>query len=132
MTLRTPERPYAMSKLTNTQIKTALAETGGVMATAARRLGVSRDTLYRRVNATPELAEARALARDLFLDEAETALLDLVRAGNLPAVLFVLRVLGRHRGWTEQPESEGRGRVTIRLAEVPQWELIDSEGNAIP
>lgn len=83
----------------NAAIIEALTESGGVMATAARRLGCHRQRLHEWLGADPALQAAREAALNDLLDQAEQHVFDAVKGGDLKASMFVLRSLGAQRGY---------------------------------
>ncbi len=104
--------------VTIAKVRQAAEETGGVISEMARLLGTSRQTIYHRLRTDPELAAFHQDQREVFIDEAESGLLRLVREGNVAAIIFTLKTLGRHRGWVEQPASApaaATGQVVIML-----------------
>ena len=106
------------------------------MAEAARRLRISRDTLYERARVDPVVEAARTEAREVFLDLGEFQLYRLVKEGNPSAVFFLLRTLGARRGWREgvlveqRPEPTPRHtpeEVTRRLRQLSKDEIEQLE-----
>ena len=71
-----------VAHLSSEKIAEALKASSGVMAEAARRLRISRDTLYERARVDPVVEAARNEAREVFLDLGESELAKLVKAGN--------------------------------------------------
>ena len=59
-----------VAHLSSEKIAEALKASSGVMAEAARRLRISRDTLYERARVDPVVEAARTEAREVFLDLA--------------------------------------------------------------
>ena len=98
-----------MSKrITDAEYQAALTEAHGVLAWAARRLGCSRTAVYAAVARNPELKQTLDDSRAEVLDLAESKLIQAVHAGHMPAVFFVLRTLGRDRGYVfRQDRSAG-------------------------
>ena len=105
-------RVFRPAHLTAETIAEALKASSGVVAEAARRLRISRDTLHQRLLVDPVVQAARNEAREAFLDLGESELAKLVKAGVPSAVFFLLRTLGARRGWREGVVVEqGRHRV---------------------
>lgn len=88
-----------MQKVSDKRIKEALLERGGIIASAASAVGLSREHLSRRISKSKMLQEARIEAREILLDMAEWELLKKVKAGNTRAIIFALSTLGRSRGY---------------------------------
>ena len=125
-----------VAHLSSEKIAEALKASSGVMAEAARRLRISRDTLYERARVDPVVEAARTEAREVFLDLGESQLYRLVKEGNPSAVFFLLRTLGARRGWREgvlveqRPEPPPRHtpeEVTRRLRQLSKDEIEQLE-----
>lgn len=109
----------------------ALKASRGIVSAAARRLGMNRRQLTRRVKSSEKLKEARDDARAEFCDLAESKLVENVEAGNVPSVLFALKCLGKDRGYVERSEVTGKdgkdlGEIVIPKREVTLKEWEDS------
>ena len=94
----------------------AIQKAGGVIAVAARALGIHRCTLYAWADEHAEIREAIDDARETTLDIAEANLAQFA-AGRVPgqstreqldAIKYTLRTLGRSRGYGDRLEVEGR------------------------
>ena len=109
----------------------ALKASRGIVSAAARRMGMTRRQLTRRVKSSEKLKEARDDARAEFCDLAESKLVENVEAGNVPSVLFALKCLGKDRGYVERSEVTGKdgkdlGEIVIPKREVTLKEWEDS------
>jgi hypothetical protein len=93
----TADIPYSF-----TQIEAALRECRGSVADAAEKLGVLRAPLKRKIDHTPYLQQVQQDIRQRFVDDTEQKLMDLVNEGNVTAVTFTLRTLGKERGFSEK------------------------------
>ncbi len=96
-------------RLKQKDIEKALRVAGGNVTGAADRLGVPRSTLYRRIKQSKRLQEVLEECREVLIDEAEAALTRRVRQGHMSAVTFVLKTLGKNRGYVERQEIEHSG-----------------------
>ncbi len=92
-------------KVTDAQIAGELVRRCGILAFAARALGISRTTIHLRINASPRLQEIRDSARETLFSLAEAKLESALDSGVVWAVLFVLNTLGRTDGLFEPDES---------------------------
>jgi len=109
----------------------ALKASRGIVSAAARRLGMNRRQLTRRLKSSEKLRETRDDARAEFCDLAESKLVENVEAGNVPSVLFALKCLGKDRGYVERSEVTGKdgrdlGEIVIPKREVTLKEWEDS------
>ncbi len=84
------------------QVIQALRDSHGLVSVAAKRLGVSRQAIYKRIETSPAVAAARDDAREAMLDVAEQALYERVKAGDSWAIVFYLKTQGRSRGYGER------------------------------
>lgn len=97
------------------QVAEALREANGLVTYAARRLGATRKTVYNYINEYPEVKEAHEDARDFILDRAESVLLGKVGQGDLTATIFLLKTLGKNRGYSERFEHTGSDGEQIKV-----------------
>lgn len=91
---------------TDAQVIAALQQSGGIMAHAARKLGLERSTLHKRVHESAKIKAAMDEAKETNLDVAESKLMKAVNEGQLPAIFFFLKCIGKHRGYVERQEHE--------------------------
>ena len=71
----------------------------GSIVDIARALKCTRAMIHARAAKEPKIRAAIDNARGLLLDEAETMLCKLVEAGNMTAVIFALKTIGKGRGY---------------------------------
>ena len=83
----------------DTDISQALQKARGNISVAAKALGCSHSTIYRRLNENEVLQEILDNEREAFIDFAESKLQDLISDGNLTATIFFLKTQARHRGY---------------------------------
>ncbi len=93
-----------MTKISVTQYQEAIVASHGILAAAARRLGVSRVAVHKAVNKHPTLKAVVDDSRAEIIDLAEVKLFAAVNAGHLPAVMFVLSTIGKNRGYVTRQE----------------------------
>jgi len=94
-------------------VSTALEASKGNIAVAARNLGFNRANIYKFLQRNPELYEMVEDARETRIDNAEDKLGEAVERGEAWAVCFLLKTLGRNRGYVERLESDNRGTVEV-------------------
>lgn len=95
----------AQARLTIEQIENALKAKAGNISEAAKALGVSRSTFYRRIEESPRLQEYLEDQREALVDIAESALRAEVVARNITAIIFALKTQGKRRGYVERTEN---------------------------
>ncbi len=99
----------------------AIRNNHGLLAAAARELGVTRQTVYNYVKRYPTIARAVEESRETILDMAEGQLYKAVKNGSVPAMMFLLKTVGRNRGYVERQEVAGVTDAPLRI------EIVDVE-----
>lgn len=100
------------------QLEAAIIKGGGFVSFAARSLGMSRQHLYKRIEQSDRLKEVLEEVREEAIDTAELALRNQVIGGNIAAIIFTLKTLGKHRGFVERQEVQSVGEpVPVRIVE---------------
>jgi hypothetical protein len=90
----------------------------GNVAAIARKLGVSRGTVWNRCQESPTLMRALDDAREAMIDNAESVLYKKVLEGSTPELLFFLKTQGRNRGYVERQELTGKDGGAIEVSWV--------------
>lgn len=123
-----------MPHFTDEEIIEAIDGAGGIIGDAANLLGCHRNTITRRAKDSEEITAAIEAAREGFIDLAESELRKLVKAGDGASVRFVLKTLGRHRGYSQRYEIEGNmqsgGGVCIFLPDNGRPNISDDNSNS--
>ena len=103
-------------RFTNDQVAEALRSAAGIRNAAATLLDCSPSTVKRYVDRSETLARIESEIVERNLDLAETRLLDAINDGNLTAVMFYLKTKGKHRGYSERHQLEGKdgGPVEVK------------------
>ena len=105
------------------EVAEALRAARGLVVVAARRLGCNRNTVLNYVDRYPSVAEALSEARELQLDVSEARLFQAIDQGELAAITFYLRTVGRHRGYSERHEVAVDGKVAVE-AEAAELRVV--------
>ena len=95
-----------MVKLSKKKFIEALEDTGGVITTIAKKLGVSRKSIYDYLIKFPELKEYLNDEKEKILDMAEISLFSQVKDKDFSATKYILGTLGKRRGYVEKQEIE--------------------------
>ena len=82
----------------------ALEKSLGVVSTACKAAGVSRDTHYRWLREDPDYKEQVEELAEVAVDFAESHLHKLIKDGNPAATIFFLKTKGKNRGYIERQE----------------------------
>ena len=106
-------------KITNEQLIETLYKNGGLYAHAAKQLGISKQAIHKRIKNDPQIAEAYEDACEETLDLAEHELIKLIKAGNIRAIIFYLKMKGKKRGYTEKSEPVDTEPVTAYIKYEP-------------
>jgi len=95
--------------MTRTDIKKgqmieALEKSLGIVTTATKSVGISRETHYRWMKEDSEYKDKVDSIGDMALDFAESQLHKQIREGNSTATIFFLKTKGKNRGYIERQE----------------------------
>ena len=133
------QREHSNEKYSPAKIIEALQVSRGMIATAARLLGCTRQTIYDAIVRHPEINHVVAGERELMPDHAELKLQEAIDAGEGWAVRFFLSTQGQARGYIERQRVEvedkkitvivNRGGATM-LDARPALESHSQEGGA--
>ena len=93
---------------------------------ACRDCGINRSTFKKWMAEDPKFVDELHAATDARLDEAEGALMDLVRQGNVAATIFFLKAQGKQRGWIEGSPVKVKDIVSAKAAEILSGVLAGS------
>ena len=105
-----------------------LRETNGLISLAAKRVPCAVSTIYQRAKDVQSVQRVIDEKRDELVDYGELSLRNSVLAGDPWAVSFVLKTLGKNRGYVErieqQIEGAGGGPVVIAIGGINPVEDI--------
>lgn len=90
----------------------------GNLSMVARKLGVSRTTLYKFMEDKPTVKAALDEAREKMVDNVESKLYSKALGGDTVAMIFFLKTQGKKRGYVERQEVTGEGGGDIVLKVV--------------
>ena len=98
-----------MPKLTNidsikTNLIEALKQSLGIVTTACKSVGISRETYYKWMREDDEFRQQVDDIGDIALDFAESQLHKQMKDGSTSATIFYLKTKGRKRGYIERQE----------------------------
>jgi len=110
-------------KYTSDKMIKAIREKHGNLSAAARYLGCSRNTIARYIENYPTVKAVYDEERETLIDFAENQLFQQVKDGNITAIIFTLKTIGKHRGYVERQEVTGADGGAI----VVNWD--DAENN---
>lgn len=95
----------------------ALEKALGIVTTACKTAGISRDTHYRWLKEDPEYARMVEDIADIALDFAESQLHKQIMDGEVSSTIFFLKTKGKKRGYIERQEITGStdGSLNIKI-----------------
>jgi hypothetical protein len=111
--------PKGAPKLRAELVAAELVALRGNVAAIARKFGVARSSVIEFVQARELLVSIQADVREGRLDDAESALDRAVLNGEGWAVCFLLKTLGKKRGYVERQELEHSGSVVEVHVYIP-------------
>jgi hypothetical protein len=105
----------AEKKILVSDVEPLVEKYNGNIAAIARALGVSRGTVWARVQESTTLKAALDNARESMLDNAESVLYQAVLRGQTAELIFFLKTQGKSRGYIERQEVENDGGMIITV-----------------
>ena len=99
----------------------ALEKNLSIVTTACKTVGISRWTHYRWMKEDEKYAEEVDDLKNVVLDFAESQLHQQMQDGSVPATIFLLKTLGKKRGYIERQEITGADGMPTNF----QIEIID-------
>jgi len=100
----------------------ALEKSLGIVTTACRMVGISRETHYRWLREDEEYKEAVEAIADLTLDFVESKLHKQIEKGEVSSTIFYLKTKGKKRGYIEKQEIEHSGNMQVTWNEEKTYE----------
>ena len=100
---------------TDDQAAEALKRTGGIRTNAALLLKCSPSTIKRYIDRSEALARIEGEVVEQIIDLAESRLVDPINNGNLTAIMFYIKTKGKHRGYTERHQVEGKDGGPVEI-----------------
>jgi len=88
------------------EIDAALRATGGFTTYAAKKLGVTYQAIYARIQKSPQLQRTLLEIRESYLDLSEHKLIQKIKDEDLGAIIWYLKCQGKNRGYREKESSK--------------------------
>ena len=112
--------------MTNTDIHKkamieALEKSLGVVTTACKTVGISRQTHYEWLREDEQYRDAVDDIGDVALDFAESQLHKQIQSGEVSSTIFYLKTKGKKRGYVERSEVDHSGSMqnVVTLFQIP-------------
>jgi len=96
----------------------ALEKSLGIVTTACKTVGISRQTFYQWLKDDEAFASDVNDIENIALDFAESQLLKQIRDGNPTSTIFYLKTKGKKRGFVEKQEVESHN-TNVNYQSVP-------------
>lgn len=103
-----------MPRYRTQQIVESLRASKGMVSVAARRLGCTRKTISTRMKRSPQIADELYEQREMSIDMAEVGLMAAVQKGEAWAICFLLKTIGKSRGYSERFELQNTGEPLVK------------------
>lgn len=101
------------------QFLEALTKALGIVTTASKISGITRQSHYRWMREDDEYKQAVDDIDNMVLDFAESSLHTLVGENNVPATIFLLKTKGKGRGYVERSDINIGSAERIKIDIVP-------------
>jgi len=104
----------------------ALEKSLGIVTTACKSVGISRETHYRWLREDEEYRKQVEDISDVALDFAESQLHKQIQNGEVSSTIFYLKTKGKKRGYIEKQEMDlnhsGGVQLIFKKADHPQYD----------
>lgn len=109
-----PQKSISPRKINKNSFAKAVVGSGGVITEVAKRLHVERLTVYSFIKQNEEFAKPLLdQAREEIVDMAEGSLFTQVKNNEAWATKFLLKTIGKDRGYVEKQEIEQSGTIGL-------------------
>jgi len=98
----------------------ALEKSLGIVTSACKAVGISRETHYRWLREDEKYKSAVEDLSNVALDFAESQLHQQIKGGNPSSTIFYLKTKGKKRGYVERQEIAHEGLKTFEIEEVDE------------
>jgi hypothetical protein len=96
----------------------ALEANCGLVTQTAKALNISRATIYKRINKSQSLKTAYEDIKMSMIDLAESKLFELIKQGNLTAIIFYLKCKGGYyEAKFDMPDAGGEQKIIIEYVD---------------
>ena len=110
----------AKNDITKKAMLEALEKSLGVVTSACKSVGISRETHYRWMREDSNYKDSVDDLANVALDFAESQLHQQIKGGNPTATIFYLKTKGKNRGYVERQEIAHEGLKTFEVEEVDE------------
>lgn len=100
-------------KVSNAKFIECAKKCGGIVTALANLAGIDRCTAMKYLNEIPDAKAQFESQKETIIDLAENQLVNLVKQGDKDAIFFLLKTVGKRRGYSEKTETELSGGIGI-------------------
>lgn len=93
----------------------ALEKSLGIVTTACKAVGISRETHYRWLREDEKYKASVDAIADIALDFAESSLHKQIQNGEVSSTIFYLKTKGKSRGYVERQEITGADGGPVQI-----------------
>lgn len=116
------------SGLTVDMVLAALQSSAGIKKAAAMSLGVSRSSLYRFIDANPEILDAISEIDEEILDLTEGEVIKAIKKGDMNTARWFMDRKGRGRGYGHETTIQGGDKPIRAVVESKtDWSQLPDE-----
>lgn len=110
-------------RISNKELHDALTLSGGLISPVAkyftdRGRSITEQAIRDRMERDPKLAGTVELGRERMVDRAEIGLAKGIAEGNMTAIIFALKCLGKGRGYVEKQQVEATVEASVNVEPV--------------
>jgi hypothetical protein len=106
----------------------ALEKSLGIVTTAAKQVGIARQTHYRWMDEDADYKKEVEGIADMALDFAESKLHKSIEGGSDTAIIFYLKTKGKRRGYIERQEVQTEHSGTLGITKIS---VVDVDGSPV-
>ena len=116
---RTPER-----RLSKKTFSRAIKDSYGNIMVISERIGCRRSTVYSWLSKEPVLKKQLESEREKIVDVAENKLVENLEKGETSSIHFVLKTLGKNKGYIEKQILEHEGGLELKVKNMSKEERV--------
>lgn len=113
-------------KVSKARLLRAITKHRGLITVIAESLKVDDTTIYNYMKADPEIKQAVEDSREAATNYVESKLFQQIDEGNIAAIIFYLKTMGKKRGYVERIEINDRTAAEDRAKEIAEARGLNS------
>lgn len=121
-----------LGDITYGEVEEAIWHSNGLITRVSAQLNLSVVHVKRIFQKYSTLGRLFEEFREAILDEVETHLMTRIREKNdVTAMIFLLKCLGKNRGWIDNNNVSSKGKAPVKMKIVPAKKKEVKEGNVL-